>query len=506
MNPEVLERVLECRELPSLPAVAMRVIELTNSEKVSVSELAATIQNDQAIAIKILRTVNSSLYGLRQRCSSINQAIVMLGLQTVKTLALGFSLVGAIKEVADSGFDLESHWRRALYSGIAGKAIAGHARLPNADEAFLGGLMQDVGMIALYKALGEEYLAVLDQAGGDHRQVCKHELRELELQHADLGAMLAARWKLPESLVMPIKYHEHPTAAPVEHMGVCRAVGLGNIAADLLTAEDATPHLRKFYQRAEQWFNMSSSDADDVLELIGKSTAEVSKLLAVPTGDISKVQSIIESAREQLAKIDVPEAPTQELPSGHADDTSVDELTGLASRLKFDQTLIAAFEQARAGVTTLCVAVFELDKLDQIRSDYGQDAIDTLLISVGGRIAQVFGPGASHNTLTARYDGSRLAVLATKADRVEMTRLTDAARQAVCARPVQLIAASSGAPPELAVTVSAGLAAIDAATSARLDTTVALTTTLDQALRAAHKAGGNTVRVFAPSTAATKAA
>ena len=105
MNPEVLEKVLSCHKLPSLPAVAMRVVELTQDQKVSMRALAETIQNDQALTAKILKTVNSSLFGLRQKCSSINQAIIMLGMSAVKTLALGFSLVTAIKDSTQE-FDL----------------------------------------------------------------------------------------------------------------------------------------------------------------------------------------------------------------------------------------------------------------------------------------------------------------------------------------------------------------------------------------------------------------
>ncbi len=96
MNNETLEKVLKCPTLPSLPAVALKVIDLTSNPAVKMEELARTIQNDQGLAAKILRTVNSSFYGLRKPCSTIHAAIVMLGLGPVKTLALGFSLVSAI--------------------------------------------------------------------------------------------------------------------------------------------------------------------------------------------------------------------------------------------------------------------------------------------------------------------------------------------------------------------------------------------------------------------------
>lgn len=495
MNPDVLEKVLNCRDLPSLPAVAMRVVQLTSTENVSVNDLAETIQNDQAISIKILKTVNSSLYGMRKPCSNISQAIVMLGLSTVKTLALSFSLVGAIRDASDNGFDMESHWRRALFSGIAGKAVATHARLPNADEAFLGGLLEDVGMIALYKALGPEYLAILEESGGNHRKVCKAELRAFELQHPDVGAMLASRWKLPESLVMPIKYHEHPTAAPLEHAAICRAVGLGNIAADLLSSTEPAPLLRKFYTRAEQWFGMTTPEADDVLALISQSTKEVSRLLSVPTGDVSNLQALLEVARKQLGEMKIPANDDRELRPTDPFDLGVDELTGVATRLRFDQSFIAAFEIARSGTSASSVMIFEIDKLDAIVAQNGRDAADTLLIALAGRFERILG---SPQTLVARFDESRLAVLISKTDRVTGTRLADTVRQQVLSQPIQLIAANAGSPAELSVTVSGVVAMIDAATIARFDQSGALLAVLDKALASAKKAGGNTIRVFTP--------
>ena len=163
MNPEVLEKVLSCHKLPSLPAVAMRVVELTQDQKVSMRALAETIQNDQALTAKILKTVNSSLFGLRQKCSSINQAIIMLGMSAVKTLALGFSLVTAIKDSTQE-FDLRDHWRRSLFTAVAAKAIAARAGIANPEEAFLGGLLQDLGVVALQQTLGAEYVAAVAPA------------------------------------------------------------------------------------------------------------------------------------------------------------------------------------------------------------------------------------------------------------------------------------------------------------------------------------------------------
>lgn len=499
MNPEMLEKVLACRNLPTLPAVAMRVVELTGSNQVSIKSLAETIQNDQALAAKILRTVNSSMYGLRTKCSSINQAIIMLGLSAVKTLALGFTLVSAIKDSNTLGFDLETHWRRALYTGVAARCVAAAAKLPCAEEAFLGGLLQDVGMIALYQTLGDKYLRVIAPAEDDHRRVSKFELEILEVQHADVGALLASRWKLPECLVMPIKYHERATAAPVEHSGVVRAVGLGNIAADMLVSSEPAEHLRKFYQRAEQWFAIDNSRADDILKSISVATREVASLLSVPTGDIASAEAVLKKAREALANIHVPGTDHGTQANPGSDSKAVDDLTGVASRFHFDRTIVAAFEQTRAGIGPLSVALFDLDGLEDLNSQLGREAGDTILISVAGRLERTF---SALGGMVSRYDGGRFAVLLPRVERIVAVRAAEDARVEIASERIKLVAAKKGAPGDVSITASVGVVSVDQRMIQRFEEPSALMAIIEQAVTAAKKAGRNTMRVYSPQNAA----
>ncbi len=505
MNPDVLDKVLRCERLPSLPAVAARVLELSRQDAVSFRDLADTIQNDQALATKVLRTVNSSLFGLRKKCSNINQAIVMLGLSAVKTLALGFSLVGAIKDCDTDELDMPAYWRRALHSGVAARQIAARAGLEDPEQCFLGGLLQDVGMIALQQALGSEYSRAVAEAGEEHRKVATIELDTFQVQHADLGALLAQRWKLPEELVMPIKYHEKPTAAPSAFSAICRAVGLGNIAAEFLSAADPTPALRRFYDKADQWFGIDEATADEILKSISVSAREVARYLAVPTGKAADIEETLRTAREQIAAMSVLEESQADCPppvfGGH-DVTLTDELTGLASRARFDQTVVAAFEQAKSAHTPLALAIIDLDQLGAINEKVGRDSGDNVMVVVAGRIDRAL---KSPSTLVARYGGGQIAVVMPRTSRNDAVRACEHARAVVANDPIKLVTAPAGAPPGVSVTVSIGLAVVDRATLDRFDDIGSLVAIVEQAVRAAKKAGRNTIRVYAPSMPAPAA-
>ena len=168
MNQDVLDRVLGSPRLPSLPTIALEVIELAQQQNVNIDRFADTIRHDPALSSKILKTVNSSFFGQRQTISTITHALVVLGLNAVKTLTLGFSLVGNLKRTADDGFDHVGYWRRSLYTATAARSLSQHLRLVRREEAFLGGLLQDLGMVAMSQALGDEYAGLVQQAGADH--------------------------------------------------------------------------------------------------------------------------------------------------------------------------------------------------------------------------------------------------------------------------------------------------------------------------------------------------
>jgi diguanylate cyclase (GGDEF)-like protein len=463
--------------------------------------LAETIQNDQALTAKVLKTVNSSLFGLRQKCSNINQAIIMLGMSAVKTLALGFSLVSAIKDSAE-GFDLNEHWRRSLFTAAAAKTIASKAGIGNQEEAFLGGLLQDVGVVAMLQTMGAPYAEAIAATAGDHRMLAKLELDKYQLQHPDLGAMLAQRWKLPDTLVMPIKYHERPTAAPAEHASLCRAVGLGNIASDVLTLADPVQALRKYYERSQQWFGLDATKADEVLKCITLAAREMATLLSVPTGAMPDTAKVLESAKNELAKIVVPVPDDAEslapIYSMGAKSAAIDELTGVASAERFEQSFITAFEQARAGLGGLGLVVFELDDERRLLEVSGEDARDTTLIYVSSRLTRVF---SAIGGVVARLSDSRFAVLVQRQDRTAVSRAAELARTAIAIEPVTLIAAKAGSPGQVHATVSAGVVWADATTIDTLADCQAMMKIAQSAVRVAQKNGRNTVRVYQPAAA-----
>ncbi|MCW5764829.1 MAG: HDOD domain-containing protein [Phycisphaeraceae bacterium] len=487
MDPQTIERVLSCKKLPSLPAVAMRVVELTQTRDVKLAELAQTIQNDQGLSSKVLRTVNSSFYALRKPCGTINQAIVFLGLNAVKTLALGFSLASAIQKKGDDGFDYKSYWRRGLFSGVAAKCIAVESRGGYDEECFLGGLLQDVGMVALFQALGDEYLAVLKKTGGEHRQLLKHETADLELTHPEIGAMLVTRWKLPPELVMPVRFHERPTAAPAEYLRICQTVALGNIVCDVLCAAEPALVLKRFYERAAEWMHLTPAQCDAVVRRAQEGAREIGRLLDVDATGAADADDLIARAHGQLANVNVLCAGTGE---------TIDPVTGLPDRAAFNQSVTTAYAALNSG-RTLSVAFFSIDAWARV-STMNARVAEGLLAQVSSRLARHYEAGGGR---VFRFDDTRLAAIVPNVDRLHAARLAEEARALTARTPFHVQPAGLMG-TNIDTTLSAGLACVDAGTISRLPDADALIDTALRALASAQAAGENSMRVFAPKAAA----
>lgn len=498
MNPAMLERVLSNPRLPTLPVVAMKVIELTEKKDISLREIAETIQNDQALSAKILKTVNSSFYGVTKKCSTINQAMVALGINTVKTLALGFSLVSTLKQAEGGEFDFVEYWTRGVYTAVGARSVAQAARLADPEEAFLGGLLQDVGMVALYQALGKQYIEVLGSIGGDHRALVKHEIERLEVQHPDVGAMLAARWKFPEALVTPIKYHERPSAAPREHTHGVRCVGLGNLAADIMMGREPAKSLNRFYDRAQQWFGISNEQSDLVLSGIRDGAKQVSHLLRVPLDDSADPGAILGAASERLVEITMEqESQTLRLSAENAQlqqAAVTDTLTGVANRRRFNDAISEAFERARGDEGALAVIFIDADKFKGVNDTHGHQAGDAVLVELATRLAAHFEPACG---LVCRYGGEEFAIILEGVGRAEAGKLIESFRDMQSQTPIDISAAGSTV-DTLNVTISAGVAAFESATSHAFTHPEQLVRAADQAVYAAKGSGRNCVRVFNP--------
>jgi HD-like signal output (HDOD) protein/GGDEF domain-containing protein len=186
--------------LYSRPTVALEIVRLTSEPQVDPRLLIDLLEKDPALTCKVLRVVNSSFFGLRREVADLNQALTVLGNKPLRLLVLGFSLPDELfAEMAAE--QLEWYWRTTLTRAVAARQLATELWHEPGDEAFIAGMMQDIGILALLRELGQPYAKLLSGVIHQRSDLAALERDSLGFDHVELSAALMRQWHLPQRLI-----------------------------------------------------------------------------------------------------------------------------------------------------------------------------------------------------------------------------------------------------------------------------------------------------------------
>jgi diguanylate cyclase (GGDEF)-like protein len=505
MNEQLVERVRQCPNLPSLPTIAMQVLELAQTADVDIAEIARIICKDPALSSKILRTVNSSFYGRSQNVSTISHALVILGLQSVKTLVLGFSLVTNLAKNKSKGFKHLAYWKRSIFAATSARTIAAKIGLVQQEEAFLTALLMDIGMLVLDQVLGDQY-GEINAGAQTHDELVAAERAALNMTHAEVGGLLATQWKLPPLLNVPIAFHHD--AAAVEDPALRKLtelVTLSGRCADVFVDDQPAESIAAVRQACQQQHGLGEADVDALLAEIGKRTKEVASLFEINIGPAANYEAILKRANEALVEITLQsqqqatqlKVQTQSLEQQNLalkKQATTDGLTGLANRARFDAFLVEQFEVNRTTGQTLSLLMMDVDKFKSVNDTHGHPAGDKVLKALGA----LLGSAARAQDLAARYGGEELVLVLPGTTRATAAAIAESIRRAIAARPVNV------GTTNLPITASIGVACLEPGSPFREP--AHLLKAADLAVYNAKRSGRNCVRVFTLPPASSKSA
>lgn len=216
MDTTKLQRlVTKIDKLPTLPIAATKIIQIVNNPNATARDVNQVISTDQALAAKVLKLVNSAYYGLANKVSSITQAVVILGFNTIKSLALSASVLDTFSAAELSSFKREEFWRHSLGVAVTAKLVAQVTRVPEKqqEEYFIGGLLHDMGKVVFDQYLHDEFAEAAQLAKDTGIAFIQAEQEVLQVTHPEIGMLLAERWNLPPNLREAIGYHHQPNVA-----------------------------------------------------------------------------------------------------------------------------------------------------------------------------------------------------------------------------------------------------------------------------------------------------
>jgi signal transduction histidine kinase/HD-like signal output (HDOD) protein len=209
-----VDRVLERITQPPPSPVAAKILEVTQDERAGARALAEVIAKDQAFTVRVLRIVNSAYYGLQQRVTTVSRAVAVLGFDTIRTLALTLYTLGAFQQDKNSIINLEYLWEHSLGCATGARRITARVGHTPPEEAFVAGLLHDMGKVLFYQYFKKEFIEAVKIAEEEGISLSEAETRILGTDHATAGEAWARKWNLPFIIQHAMRFHHHPLLLP----------------------------------------------------------------------------------------------------------------------------------------------------------------------------------------------------------------------------------------------------------------------------------------------------
>lgn len=223
-----LKKVIDkIQKLPTLPLVVQNIMRMVENPRTTAKDINRVISTDPALASKVLRLVNSAFYGFPRRISTVTDAIIILGFNTVRSLALSASIFDVFRGES-LFFDRNAFWQHSVAVGVCGQLLAKRLRYAKAEEVMIAGILHDIGKIALDQFAHEEFNNVFGYVREKEVSFLAAERAVLGCDHGIIGKWMANQWNFPPSLLEPIAYHHTPQKSQ-EVMSITAMIHLSDI-------------------------------------------------------------------------------------------------------------------------------------------------------------------------------------------------------------------------------------------------------------------------------------
>ena len=290
--------------LYSRPTVALEIVRLTSEPQVDTRAIKECLEKDPALTAKILRVVNSSFFGLRCEVADLNQALSLLGVKPLKLLVLGFSLPDELfAETAAP--QLEWYWRTTLTRAVAARLLSTELWQQPGDEAFIAGLMQGIGILALLREMGPPYAKLLAGVIEQRSDLAALERDSLGFDHVELSAALLSRWQLPKRLVDAIaapKQLDCLARWPAAEADLPRILHLAELLAQVV-GQRRTAALPQLLEAGGVYRDLTKGRLLVLVEKLQPQVEQLADVLALELPKGHNYVDVLSAAHDQLSSL-----------------------------------------------------------------------------------------------------------------------------------------------------------------------------------------------------------
>lgn len=485
----LFDRLHAAGRLPTPPGVVVRLLDLTSRDDVSAKDIADTLAQDPVLTAKILRFANSPMAGASRDVTSVQRAVALIGVRGVKVMALSFTVLSADGADSCPGFDRRQFAIQSIGCGVAAKVLAPAVKLGSAQDAFMAGLLSQIGRSMMAIGIPDEYGKILAKARQIPRDLPHLERDNLGDTYPSVGAQLLRSWNIPDMLCSAVeRFREVEGDADVPPLA--KVLYVGEIAAGIICPDvkGEPPDTRTFVEAAENVLRIEKDRCPELLNEIAQGIEVTRATLDLPAASLRSPEDIQTEVRERIAELSIAmHLENQTMANQHEDlmrRATTDALTGIGNRAAFDARLSLELNRSIRLGTSVALMMMDVDKFKSFNDKYGHLAGDRVL----QKVAHQLDSNIRKVDYVARYGGEEFAVIApdTGPDGVEL--LAERLRYAVESASVLWEG------KELSVTLSIGVAAYTEGVDVELESNRVIKMA-DAQLYAAKCGGRNQVKI-----------
>jgi len=419
-----------------VPVVAANVLAVSRDPDVDFARLEKMISADPALVAKLLRMSNSAYFGSYKKVTSINEAVVRIGLKVTRMTVLSFCLEADISPKVPESFEIDRFWRHALTTAVGARTVAERIWPARRDDAFAAGILQDIGMVALQCAIPDPYAKVFEsRRTHPSMRIEEIEQRVLGFTHARVGPELLRNWGIPVEVYGPVRLHHDPDgeAAPGADADTIRMARLLHLCSKI--SHFFYSKARGIMQvaivgEAEVEFHLTQEALDSILEQTARDVRQICDLFNLDPREIPSYEEVRLKAAQELTnlatelgghalaleeRVEAHGAEVRQL-KAEAEDlirlASTDELTQLPNRRDFLKRFLDEIARARRYARSLGFLMLDIDHFKEVNDTFGHPAGDKVLAGLSGLLQKEI----RRTDVAARMGGEEFVVLLPEAD------------------------------------------------------------------------------------------
>jgi len=414
--------------LPSLPTIAMKIIQKVKKDNLAINELIDIMSVDPALAAKILKVANSSFYALPYRVDSIEKAVSVLGIEALKNIALSFVIVKGLRRNAVDRFDHELFWKRSITAAVTAELLASRINFQH-EDTFVAPLLMDIGVLVMYLSRPDDYIKVFDLKRASNIKTAEVETSIFGFDHQEAGSMVLKEWKIPPNIYMPIAYHHNRESAPDEYRGMVDILDVADMVSSFYHGHKSLEKLGEL-KLSLTGLKMEETEIEAFIDDVADRTVEILSSFEIDPGNLKPYSQILQEANEELGKLNMSyEQLVIELKQAKkdAEDYAVelwdikekmreisvrDALTGLYNHRYFQELFDKELSRSERYSRSLSLMMIDIDHFKKINDTYGHLQGDVVLKEIG----ELFKKSLRTSDTVARYGGEEFAVVMPETD------------------------------------------------------------------------------------------